>query len=106
MGGATSRLSLRSSRATLQDIVHEDNRAGEVIQRLRGLLKTGRAKVGTGQRQRSRRFDDRKAGAVDFLTKPVSDQDLFDAIARAEQQDDRAARRTPSWRQSRPRSRP
>jgi FixJ family two-component response regulator len=28
-----------------------------------------------------------KAGAVDFLTKPVRDKDLLDAIARAEQQD-------------------
>jgi FixJ family two-component response regulator len=28
-----------------------------------------------------------KAGAVDFLTKPVSDQNLLDAIARAEEQD-------------------
>jgi FixJ family two-component response regulator len=28
-----------------------------------------------------------RAGAVDFLTKPVSDDDLFAAIARAEEQD-------------------
>jgi FixJ family two-component response regulator len=28
-----------------------------------------------------------KAGAIDFLTKPVSDNDIFDAIARAEKQD-------------------
>ena len=28
-----------------------------------------------------------KAGAVDFLTKPVSDEDLLAAIARAEEQD-------------------
>jgi FixJ family two-component response regulator len=28
-----------------------------------------------------------KAGALDFLTKPVSDQDLLDAIARAQEQD-------------------
>ena len=28
-----------------------------------------------------------KAGAVDFLTKPVSDNDLLGAIARAEEQD-------------------
>ncbi|MGZ5148207.1 MAG: response regulator transcription factor [Burkholderiales bacterium] len=28
-----------------------------------------------------------KAGAIDFLTKPVSDEDLLGAIARAEEQD-------------------
>lgn len=31
-----------------------------------------------------------KAGAVDFLTKPVSDQDLLGAITRAEEQDTKA----------------
>jgi len=31
-----------------------------------------------------------KAGAIDFLTKPVSDKDLLAAIARAEEQDARA----------------
>ena len=29
-----------------------------------------------------------RAGAIDFLTKPVKDQDLLDAIARAKQRDD------------------
>ena len=33
-----------------------------------------------------------KAGAIDFLTKPVSDQDLLDAIARAQEQDAQARR--------------
>jgi FixJ family two-component response regulator len=33
-----------------------------------------------------------KAGAVDFLTKPVRDEDLFAAIARAEQEDARTRR--------------
>jgi FixJ family two-component response regulator len=33
-----------------------------------------------------------RAGAVDFLTKPVSDQSLLDAIARAEEQDIRSRR--------------
>jgi FixJ family two-component response regulator len=28
-----------------------------------------------------------KAGAIDFLTKPVHDSDLFEAITRAEEQD-------------------
>ena len=32
---------LAEIRDALQDIVHEDNRAGQVIQRLRGLLKKG-----------------------------------------------------------------
>jgi signal transduction histidine kinase/ABC-type uncharacterized transport system substrate-binding protein len=31
-------------RGALEDIVHEDNRAGEIIQRLRGLLKKGESK--------------------------------------------------------------
>jgi FixJ family two-component response regulator len=31
-----------------------------------------------------------KAGAIDFLTKPMSNQDLLDAIARAEEQDTKA----------------
>jgi FixJ family two-component response regulator len=34
-----------------------------------------------------------KAGALDFLTKPVDDDDLFDAIARAEQKDSETRRR-------------
>ena len=33
-----------------------------------------------------------KAGAIDFLTKPVNDQDLLDAIARAEADDARTRR--------------
>jgi FixJ family two-component response regulator len=33
-----------------------------------------------------------KAGAIDFLTKPVSDQDLLGAIARAQEQDAQARR--------------
>jgi FixJ family two-component response regulator len=33
-----------------------------------------------------------KAGAIDFLTKPVQDQDLFEAIARAETNDARSRR--------------
>jgi FixJ family two-component response regulator len=33
-----------------------------------------------------------RAGAVDFLTKPVSDQSLLDAIARAEEQDGKSRR--------------
>ena len=32
-----------------------------------------------------------KAGAIDFLTKPVSDKDLLEAIARAEEQDEQIA---------------
>ena len=35
-----------------------------------------------------------KAGAIDFLTKPVSNQDLVDAIARAEEQDIRSSPRS------------
>jgi FixJ family two-component response regulator len=31
-----------------------------------------------------------KAGAIDFLTKPMSNQDLLEAISRAEEQDTRA----------------
>jgi FixJ family two-component response regulator len=41
--------------------------------------------TGKGDIQKSVRA--MKAGAVDFLTKPVRDKDLLDAIARAEQQD-------------------
>jgi FixJ family two-component response regulator len=41
--------------------------------------------TGKGDVQKSVRA--MKAGAVDFLTKPVRDKDLLDAIARAEQQD-------------------
>ena len=33
-----------------------------------------------------------KAGAIDFLTKPVKDQDLFDAVARAEAVDAKSRR--------------
>jgi FixJ family two-component response regulator len=33
-----------------------------------------------------------KAGAIDFLTKPVEDKDLLDALARAEQKDTEARR--------------
>ena len=32
-------------RGALEDIVQEDNRAGDVIQRLRGLLKKGESRV-------------------------------------------------------------
>jgi FixJ family two-component response regulator len=41
--------------------------------------------TGKGDIQKSVRA--MKAGAVDFLTKPVRDRDLLDAIARAEQED-------------------
>src|SRR5262245_61904024 len=34
-----------------------------------------------------------RAGAIDFLTKPVADKDLLDAIGRAEQKDTEARRR-------------
>ena len=43
--------------------------------------------TGKGDIQKSVRA--MKAGAVDFLTKPVRDKDLLDAIARAEQEDTR-----------------
>jgi FixJ family two-component response regulator len=43
--------------------------------------------TGKGDIQKSVRA--MKAGAVDFLTKPVRDKDLLDAIARAEEQDAR-----------------
>ncbi|MGA8494456.1 MAG: response regulator [Xanthobacteraceae bacterium] len=43
--------------------------------------------TGKGDIQKSVRA--MKAGAVDFLTKPVRDKDLLDAIARAEQEDAR-----------------
>ena len=33
-----------------------------------------------------------KAGAIDFLTKPVNDEDLLDAISRAEDQDAQSRR--------------
>jgi FixJ family two-component response regulator len=33
-----------------------------------------------------------KAGAIDFLTKPVSDKDLLEAIARAQEQDAKSRR--------------
>jgi FixJ family two-component response regulator len=46
-----------------------------------------------------------KAGAIDFLTKPVRDKDLLNVIARAEI-DDAKARQVPSLRRSKPRLQP
>ena len=52
---------LAEVRDALLDIVQEDNRAGEVIQRLRSLLKKGENQVRAGRPQRTGQFDDSTA---------------------------------------------
>ena len=47
-----------------------------------------------------------KAGAIDFLTKPVTDKDLFEAIARAEARDAESRRLHSEWNRYRRRSPP
>ena len=47
-----------------------------------------------------------KAGALDFLTKPVKDKDLFEAISRAETRDAESRRFIPNWNRFRRKSRP
>ena len=59
---------------TLQQILSEDNIARPII------FLTGNADVPTSVRAM-------KAGAVDFLTKPVKREDLLTAIAKAEERD-------------------
>ena len=56
---------LAEIRDALQDIVQEDNRAGEVVRRLRGLLKKGEIKVRACRCQRVGQSDDRVASQRD-----------------------------------------